>query len=128
MTRYRAGAAYVFFGRAAGDFSVSYSLASSDVTDGNIASSLEGLKAEDALGASFGPAGDLNGDGVADAWVSTRSNERPLRVAQCVYSLICQSPLASLPIHFDCKSIASFREKEHAEGLSARTKIFGYVS
>lgn len=67
--RYRAGAAYVVFGRAEEDFAASYDLGSAAVIDGESAASFLGLRAEDALGIGVGPAGDLNGDGVADMWV-----------------------------------------------------------
>lgn len=76
--RYRAGAAYVFFGRAVGAFAATYDLKSSDVVDGKTAASILGLRAESALGIGVGPAGDLNGDGVSDVWVSTK------RVCSCV--------------------------------------------
>lgn len=57
------------FGRADGDFTTSYDLSSADVVDGKTAASFLGLRAQDALGISVGPAGDINGDGVADVWV-----------------------------------------------------------
>lgn len=63
------------FGRAAGDFAASYDLKSDGVVDGKTASSLLGLRAQDAMGIGVGPAGDLNGDGVADIWVSGDSGE-----------------------------------------------------
>lgn len=75
VCRYRAGAAYVVFGRAEGDFAASYDLSSAEVVDGKTASSLLGLRAEDALGVGVGPAGDFNGDGVADVWVRKPEEE-----------------------------------------------------
>ena len=68
--RYRQGAAYVVFGRPDGDFEVSYDLKLSSVVDGETAISLPGVRAQDALGISVGYAGDMNGDGVSDLWVS----------------------------------------------------------
>ncbi|CAM9630564.1 unnamed protein product [Pylaiella littoralis] len=73
--RYRAGAAYVVFGRAEGDFAASYDLGSAAVIDGESAASFLGLRAEDALGIGVGPAGDLNGDGVADMWVGAPTSD-----------------------------------------------------
>lgn len=58
------------FGRAEGDFAAAYDLRSADIVDGQTATSLLGLRAEDATGIGVGPAGDLNGDGVPDIWVS----------------------------------------------------------
>lgn len=69
LCRYRAGAAYVVFGRADGDFAESYDLGSTAVIDGKRATSFLGLRAQNALGIGVGPAGDFNGDGIADLWV-----------------------------------------------------------
>lgn len=74
-SRYRAGAAFVVFGRAEGDFAASYDLKSADVVDGQTAASFLGLRAQDALGVGVGSAGDLNGDGVADVWVRKRNTQ-----------------------------------------------------
>lgn len=60
----------MFFGRAEGDYAVSYDLKTEGVVDGVTAASLLGLRARDALGIAVGAAGDMNGDGVADLWVS----------------------------------------------------------
>lgn len=76
--RYRAGAAYVLFGRAEGTFEASYDLKSADVVDGTNAASLLGLRAQNALGIGVGSAGDMNGDGISDLWVSECS-VKPLR-------------------------------------------------
>eukprot|EP00903_Cladosiphon_okamuranus_P018604 g17125.t1 len=73
--RYRAGAAFVIFGRAEGDFAASYDLKSSDVVDGTTATSFFGLRAEDALGIGVGSAGDLNGDGVVDVWIGAPNSD-----------------------------------------------------
>lgn len=69
--RYRQGAAFVLFGRPEGEFDASYDLKLSAVVDGETAASLQGLRAQDAFGISVGSAGDINGDGLADVWVST---------------------------------------------------------
>ncbi|CAM9215321.1 unnamed protein product, partial [Hapterophycus canaliculatus] len=73
--RYRAGAAYVVFGKAVGDFAASYDLKSDGVVDGQTAASLLGLRAEDAMGIGVGAAGDLNGDGVVDVWVGSPTSD-----------------------------------------------------
>ena len=49
---------------------MSYDLKLSAVVDGETAVSLHGVRAQDAFGISVGSAWDINGDGVADLWVS----------------------------------------------------------
>lgn len=85
----------MFFGRAEGDYAVSYDLKSEEVVDGTIAASFLGLGAEDAVGIAVGPAGDMNGDGVADLWVSLfvptsiALSTRRAELVMCVECLHC---------------------------------------
>lgn len=94
MCRYRAGAAYVVFGRAEGDFAASYDLGNAAVIDGKSVTSFLGLRAQDALGIGVGPAGDFNGDGIADVWVRKKIQEggSDLTIYVYMYDITIHSP------------------------------------